>query len=547
MPERKAGRSWAALKGDDRALHDLATYLRSTLDSSGRTVRDIASELGFSVASMSKWLNGSTLPDEHVVVAVARACADPRLADQHADQARAQWQKAKDGQGERTSDRSPLQDPRDLVISAQSTAIDAQRRVVDLYDELRHANQQLQASRDAEYNANKMVMTLLWALGLATEQVRRLTPGDLGVISRHISPAEVAAADHARRRAEAQLDRARAEHHQAQQLVAAAEAKIHGLERELAKLGEPSLEATPALPREFTLDNGLTADLNLGLDRMNNLLDEQQTELDRLGEQLNPTMTIRVASTAVHKESRNQKANRDAVNRPTHLHHNPTRNEYLEVAWNNMRSNGFHFADERELGLPADFRRKFHAAFFTPDIIGPHDGDIPADRERAREVIRYDWVSLAQVELASYHPVDIVLPSWEGKRDFDRIDLLSHPGFREWTTGMLSRVPPEHRLGNGTFGVNLFRIRTQMDIRPNRDARFIVVYMLDKAGDGGETFLRKIAGDGVIAELVVYPGEFVIFDGTQFEYNASPLVGADARLDVLVCTVDYTHIYPLLD
>ncbi len=218
----------------------------------------------------------------------------------------------------------------------------------------------------------------------------------------------------------------------------------------------------------------------------------------------------------------------------------------LRTAWNDMLADGFHLGDERELGLTADFRREFHAAFFTPDIVRRYDGDIPADRERAREVIRYDWASEDEVELASHHTVAIDRAGREGPRDFDRIDLLSHPGFREWTTGMLSRVPQQHRLSKGTFGVNLFRTRTKVVTGPHQDhERFIVIYVLDKAGDGAETSLHDIADESIVAKTVLQPGDFVIFDDTRFKHSASPLVGVDARRDVLVCTVNYAGTYPL--
>ncbi|MEV4318514.1 2OG-Fe dioxygenase family protein [Actinocrispum sp. NPDC049592] len=220
--------------------------------------------------------------------------------------------------------------------------------------------------------------------------------------------------------------------------------------------------------------------------------------------------------------------------------------DYLRTAWDDMRAAGFHLGDEDRLGLTADFRRDFHAAFFTPRIVRRYDGDIPADRERAREVIRYDWVSEDQVDLASHHTVAINRAGREGPCDFDRVDLLSHPGFREWTTGMLSLVPEEYRLDRGTFGVNLFRTRTNVVTGPHQDhERFIVIYVLDKAGDGAETSLHDITDERVVAKTVLQPGEFVIFDDTRFKHSASPLVGVDARRDVLVCTVNYAGTYPL--
>jgi hypothetical protein len=99
---RRPGHPWAALKGEDPALHALAHYLRAVVDNAGVTMKLLASELGYSTASISKKLNGSTLPDESFVLGVVRVCAkDVRSVNKWLGDAKARWVRAKNEQGGR--------------------------------------------------------------------------------------------------------------------------------------------------------------------------------------------------------------------------------------------------------------------------------------------------------------------------------------------------------------------------------------------------------------------------------------------------------------
>jgi hypothetical protein len=210
-----------------------------------------------------------------------------------------------------------------------------------------------------------------------------------------------------------------------------------------------------------------------------------------------------------------------------------------------MRNDGFHIADENFLGVPADFRQRFHRQYFTTGILRRYPDDIPADRERARDVIRYDWAGEDKVSLVSHDSVAIAREGRLGPREFSRVELVEDEDFAIWTAGILSLVPPESRLERGTFGVNLFRTRTQVVTGQHRDhERFIIVYVLAKSGDGAETTLHDDLGE-VVQRTTLRPGEFVIFDDERFKHSASPLTGAGARRDVLVCTVNYAGTYPL--
>jgi hypothetical protein len=138
----------------------------------------------------------------------------------------------------------------------------------------------------------------------------------------------------------------------------------------------------------------------------------------------------------------------------------------------------------------------------------------------------------------------------KGPVEVSRVELTGDPEFIAWAKGILSLIPKEDRLEKGTFGVNLFRTRTQVVSGPHRDhERFIIVYVVDKIGTGAETSLHDVNDvERVVDRTVLGPGEFVIFDDERFMHSASPLVDppdGKARRDVLVCTVNYEDTYPI--
>ena len=55
---------------------------------------------------------------------------------------------------------------------------------------------------------------------------------------------------------------------------------------------------------------------------------------------------------------------------------------------------------------------------------------------------------------------------------------------------LLQLVPPKRRQPDGTFGVNLFRTFTNVVTTPHRDnEEFVIIYVLDRVGEGAETYL----------------------------------------------------------
>jgi hypothetical protein len=226
----------------------------------------------------------------------------------------------------------------------------------------------------------------------------------------------------------------------------------------------------------------------------------------------------------------------------------PVHHENLARAWTSMRHRGYLVARDQLLGVTPGFRQRFHRRYFTEGILRRCPGDVPADRERARDVLRYEWQTRGQVALVS-HDVTAIKGRHE-LREFPRVRLAHEAEFAAWAAAILSLVPPERRLPRGTFGINLFRTRTQVVTAPHQEhEEFIVVYVLDKIGEGAKTSLYDVHNPGTVVEhATLRPGDFVIFDDARFKHSATPLVaaiGSETRRDALVCTVDSPGTYPL--
>ena len=180
------------------------------------------------------------------------------------------------------------------------------------------------------------------------------------------------------------------------------------------------------------------------------------------------------------------------------------------------------------------------------------DCDRPADRERARDVVCYEWQD-GRLTLREYETIAI----WDrsgikGERIHQRVNMLEDPQTREMVSTFIRLVPPERRQQRGTFGINLFRTHTDVVSKPHRDEEeFILLYVLDRDGEGAESYLyEEEPAAGQPAKPVLYrqlnPGELMIFEDRRFLHGAEPIIApthGHARRDVLVCTVDYQTSY----
>lgn len=232
--------------------------------------------------------------------------------------------------------------------------------------------------------------------------------------------------------------------------------------------------------------------------------------------------------------------------------HRPGQHEDL---WSALRRHGYVVTNDQSLGLPEEFRPCFSRAYFNEETLRHDEGDRPADRLRARDVIHYEWYD-KQVDLQRHDVITITdRAGIPGKREHARVELLKDPGAEKLIRTLLELVPPTRRRPHGTFGVNLFRTFTNVVTTAHHDnEEFIVLYVIDRIGDGAETYLyhpEDVDEDGhPIADPVLRkqlnPGDIIIFEDKRFKHGATPLVNpvdGQTQRDALVCTVDYPSTY----
>lgn len=227
----------------------------------------------------------------------------------------------------------------------------------------------------------------------------------------------------------------------------------------------------------------------------------------------------------------------------------------LDRVWTTLRLRGYALTDERELGLPAKISQDFRQRYFYTPLLRHDKGDRPADRLRARDVIRYrrrDGV----LELQEHDSITITdRADIPGKRDHSRVWLLGNAQAAELVHVFLELVPPDRRKADGTFGVNLLRTFTNVVTRPHHDQEeFIIIYVLNRIGGGAESYLYRPddvpdRGDPVAEPILrrqLNAGDIIIFEDRLFKHGATPLENppyGSAMRDALVCTVDHWDTY----
>ena len=226
-----------------------------------------------------------------------------------------------------------------------------------------------------------------------------------------------------------------------------------------------------------------------------------------------------------------------------------------EQVWGDLTARGYALTSDRRIGLPEKCRQNLRDTYFNSWTLRHDDGDWPVDRQRARDVIRYEW-SDADLRLRRNESITITdRAGIPGKREHFRVDLLADALAEDVVRAFLWLVPPHRRQEDGTFGVNLFRTFTNVVTKPHYDnEEFIVIYVVDRIGEGAETHLyhpADVAEDGRVTGVAVLeqqlnPGDIIIFEDKRYKHDASPLIdppGGSASRDALVCTVDYRGTY----
>lgn len=219
-----------------------------------------------------------------------------------------------------------------------------------------------------------------------------------------------------------------------------------------------------------------------------------------------------------------------------------------ERIWDSLSEQGYALTSLSEFGLAEKFAKNFKSSYFVEGVIRHDDGDWPADRLRARDVVYYEWNENGDPSLEEYERITITdRADIPGERDHARIRLLADPQAHELIDALLRMVPPDRRDPRGTMGINLFRTFTNVVSKPHRDhERYIITCVLDRVGEGAETYLYRDGEEDPVLRHQLNPGEVIIFDDALFKHGATPLVappGGTAQRDAVICTIDYFETY----
>jgi hypothetical protein len=216
---------------------------------------------------------------------------------------------------------------------------------------------------------------------------------------------------------------------------------------------------------------------------------------------------------------------------------------------------GYAVTSQQEIGLAEKCGSELLAKYFNSGALRRDQGDFPVDRERARDVILYEWHG-SELKLEEYDCITIHDRSGiKGDREHKRIELLDDPMARQLIETFIRLVPEDRRQSRGTFGVNLFRTHTDVVTKPHQDdEEFIILHVLGRSGDGAVSYLYDIKEyvpdvpekTGAALWQQLDPGDLMIFDDALFKHGATDLIpprGQRATRDVLVCTIDYPSTY----
>ncbi|PXY35036.1 hypothetical protein BAY59_06095 [Prauserella coralliicola] len=225
--------------------------------------------------------------------------------------------------------------------------------------------------------------------------------------------------------------------------------------------------------------------------------------------------------------------------------------EAVKLSHKKLSTDGYVVLSESEFGFSAEDRAHLHRAFFHSGVLRRYEKDLPVDRERARDVVRFEWAG-TELRLSEHDTITIENRGERPEaREYGRVEVLADGLFETWIRKALALLPEHWRDPRGTFGVNLFRTFTNVVTKPHQDGeRFIFIYVVDKVGHGAETWLYGPGEDDhePIFRGTLSPGDLMVFEDARFRHTVTPLEnppGGAARRDALVCTVNYAHTYAL--
>lgn len=231
---RAGGRPWGAIRAENPQTRQLAKFLRTRVDESGKTLANLATEINFSKTQISVYLGGK-IPSRGFVTALIKATVPSAIRERRLHEATTLLDAALHPPRAAGSVSHPTADVTDLV--------QAQARQIETYDRLTRSLEQQAELRQTAENSAKLIMVLLTMIdnlqnrvtGLIKErdQLRRSggLHGALEDTQRKLSRAQAQ-----KGKAEAQHRRAKEKQQQAESLAARLQAQIDALTDELGRL-----------------------------------------------------------------------------------------------------------------------------------------------------------------------------------------------------------------------------------------------------------------------------------------------------------------------
>ncbi|HEY4160435.1 MAG TPA: hypothetical protein VGM08_00035 [Candidatus Saccharimonadales bacterium] len=222
------------------------------------------------------------------------------------------------------------------------------------------------------------------------------------------------------------------------------------------------------------------------------------------------------------------------------------------------------FTTDEALGFGPELRKHLVTDYFDTDLVRRHEGDKPADRERARDVLYYERTGLGDPRgyglALGEHSTAVIFDrkSWlspvTGERQISRVEVMQDRQLAEFAAAALSVLPLGQQYKTGTFSINFFRTHSNVVSGPHHDNQTLVmIYVVDKRGadvvnrlipELGMTAIREhCPGISVYYDKVLQPGDILMFFDDAYAHDVIGSLGQEAHRDVLVCTADHPTAY----
>jgi replicative DNA helicase len=270
------------------------------VDSSGKTLKDIAAEIPISRAQASQNLSGKIPSHAFILALLKSTVADPLMRERRRDQAISLWRDASA--------------PRAKSPRASAAVAARPRTEVETYDQLVRALERQADLERARGNSQNLIMVMLGMLDQLQRRVDDLMRKNEELVANRASTGEIEEtrlrlerAEQQRERAESELQRAQEKRRQAEQLAALVQQQVAQLTDELDRLRK-SNNLSESDANSITIDDPQAlddeaADIDNALDRATAVNDSDDQTLYRIAQELSDDEQILPRSTSLVGES----------------------------------------------------------------------------------------------------------------------------------------------------------------------------------------------------------------------------------------------------